>query len=254
MPTILLTNDDGIQAEGLLAAADVLAKLGDLTIIAPEKEQSAVSHKITLHKPLRLKEHLLNSKHKAYSVSGTPADCVKIGINNLLKTKPDVLVSGINFGSNTGYNMIYSGTVAGAVEGMINHINSIAISLVYSDSYQLFDLAQTVLEKSVHAVLKNGLADDTFLNINIPPVSVSDCEGIEVCKLSKNRYIENFTERLDPSGNRYFWLGGKRLEIENDTDVDDIIIKQNKVAIAPIKFIFNHDVTINSIKSWNIKL
>lgn len=253
MRQILLTNDDGFSALGIQRAAEALHGIAELTIVAPEKQQSAVSHKITLHKPLRMKEHP-SELARLYASSGSPADCVKLALTQLFpEKKPDLIVSGINQGNNSGYNLFYSGTVAAAVEGMINGIPSIAISL--SDHhFSDFSLSQSVLKEVVQGVFKNSLEDDIFLNINVPPVHPSECQGVEFCHVSKNRYTEAFQVKQNPHGENYYWLGGKRLEIDTDKHADDLVIQKNKVAIAPVKFDFNRDGILDTFKSWDIEI
>jgi len=248
---ILLTNDDGIYADGILEAAEELCLLGNVTVVAPSHEQSAVSSKITVHEPLRVNNVHISSKFKSYCVSGTPADCVKLAIAELCDEKPDLVVSGINQGSNTGFNLIYSGTVAGAVEGMLNGIPSIAISLT-SFLHKDFTLSRSFLSRIVPKVHAEGLPYHTLLNINIPPVDKGKEVGVKWCKLSQNRYIENFEKKLDPIGKPYYWLGGTKLEVDTSDEFDDVLIKKNYITIVPVKFEFNDSEVLNKLRKWEI--
>ena len=248
---ILVTNDDGINAGGIFALAECLSDLGNVTVVAPTHEQSAVSSKITVHQPLRVHKIHLSDKFKSYSVTGTPADCIKIGLAELCTEKPDLVVSGINHGSNTGLNLIYSGTVAGAIEGMLNNIPSVAVSITSFDISD-FDLAKDTIKKLIPEVIKNGLPHHTLLNVNIPAVKLGAQAGIKWCKLSQNRYVEDFEKRLDPLGNPYYWLGGKKIEIDTTGNFDDVLIKENYVTIVPVKFEFNTDDEFKEFQHWNI--
>jgi 5'-nucleotidase len=248
---ILVTNDDGINAEGIFSLAECLSELGDVTVVAPTHEQSAVSSKITIHQPLRVQKLHLSEKFTSYSVSGTPADCVKLAIAELCKEKPDIVVSGINHGSNTGLNLIYSGTVAGAIEGMLNNIPSVAFSITSFDIPN-FDLAKETVKKLIPEVLKNGLPHNILLNVNIPAINVGEEAGIKWCKLSQNRYVEDFEKRLDPLGNPYYWLGGKKINIDIVGNFDDVLIKENYITIVPVKYEFNTDDEFKEFQHWNI--
>lgn len=250
MPRIFLTNDDGFFAPGIHAAAKALSRIGEVTMVAPEKQQSAVSQKITLHKPLRINPHPEWTDYQVYSISGTPADCVKLGLHRFFPTeRPDLLVSGINQGSNTGFNLFYSGTVAAAIEGMLSDIPSIAISLA-SYEYRDFAAASEILVDISAKVIQHGLDANTFLNINVPGLDAANIEGQVVCQVSRNRFTEEFHERQDPKGRSYYWMGGRKLELDGDDPVDDVVIRQNKVAIAPVFFDFQRDDLLARYRSW----
>ncbi len=252
MARIVLTNDDGYNAAGIRAAAEALSALGDVTIVAPEKQQSAVSQRITLHKPLRVRKHEQSPLYTTYSVSGSPADCVKMAVAELLKDqKIDLVVSGINQGSNSGFNLFYSGTVAGAIEGMICGIPSIAVSLT-SFQYVDYSLAALYTRKIAAHVLKHGLGEETILNINVPPVSISECNGFELCYTSRNRYVEKFDVRDDLHGGKYYWLGGTKPDVDTRLNTDDEVIKRNKVAISPVEFNFSREGLFDGFRDMNL--
>lgn len=252
MANIVLTNDDGYSAIGILAAAEALAELGTVTIVAPEKQQSAVSQRITLHKPLRVRKHDLSENFTTYSVSGSPADCIKMAVAELMKDeKIDLVVSGINQGSNSGFNLFYSGTVAGALEGMICGIPSIAVSLT-SFEFKDYSLSALYTKKIAAYVLENGLDEETILNINVPPVSIENCEGHELCFTSRNRYVEKFDVRDDLHGGKYYWLGGTKPDVDTRENTDDEVIKRNKVAISPVEFNFSRDRALEALRGMDL--
>ena len=250
---ILLTNDDGIFADGIRVAAEILSTLGNVTIVAPSTEHSAVSSKITVNEPIRVKDIKLLKNVRSYSLTGTPADCVKFAISELYDTKPDVVVSGVNHGSNTGLNIIYSGTVAGALEGALHDIPSIAIS-VTSLVVKNFDLAKLIIKKVITKIDQISFIKHTVLNINIPDISLNDYQGMKWCSISENRYVEEFQKRLDPAGREYYWLGGRKYEPESSTDVDDVLIKQNYVTLTPVCFDFNNNKVLNHFSKWDLNV
>ena len=246
---ILLSNDDGIYAKGIQVAASVLRKFGRVTVVAPNQEQSSVSSKITTHHPLRAFEIQDIDADKAYAVNGTPADCVKLAISELCEDRPDIVISGINHGSNTGMNVVYSGTVAACVEACLLEIPSIAFSLcsIDQDAMDLSALAvQTVLEN----IDLKKFPENTLLNVNVPAVGVDEYKGIEVCALSRNRYVEDFDIRKDPKGRTYYWLGGIKTNHNDEFRNDDLVVSENKIAVSPMKIDFNDFESVNNIKTW----
>lgn len=246
---ILLSNDDGIFAKGIQVAASVLRKYGHLTVVAPNQEQSSVSSKITTHQPLRAFEMHDIDADQAYAVNGTPADCIKLALSELCETKPDLVISGINHGSNTGMNVVYSGTVAACIEACLNGIPSIAFSLC---SYHLdyMELSSYSVDKIMEKINLGDFPSETLLNVNIPPVRLEECKGIEVCGLSRNRYVEDFDVRKDPKGRTYYWLGGIKTQIKDAFKDDETVISEKKIAIAPMKIDFNDFTAMDKLKSW----
>ena len=204
---ILLTNDDGINSFGIRALKEALDTIGDVTVVAPETEMSAVGHSITISDPLRVKPVHFNGKKFGISVAGTPADCVKIAVRAIMDEKPDLLVSGINHGQNVATNVIYSGTVSAATEGMILGVPSIAISQASfcpKDFSASIEYGLKIIEK----LKQNELPADTLLNINVPDIPASEIEGIKLCQMGVSKFAETFEKRVDPRQNDYYWQGG----------------------------------------------
>jgi len=236
---ILVSNDDGIFAPGIRALAEVAAEFGEVAIIAPDRQQSAVGHSITVSDPLRVTPFQINSKMEGQAVNGTPADCVKLAHDKLLKRKPDLVLSGINHGSNAGINIIYSGTVSAATEATILGYQAIAVSCTeFSESADLSG-AQDAARKAVRYVLKHGLPSGITLNVNAPG---GPLKGMQWAKQANSRYVEEFEGRVDPHNKPYFWITG-RLEILDDGDDLDLnVLKQGYASITPIQY----DLTAHS--------
>jgi 5'-nucleotidase len=226
---ILLTNDDGINADGLQALYKALKGVGEVTIVAPDSERSAVGHAITLSDPLRVKP----IEKDIYSTTGTPADCVKLAIRAILKQKPDIVISGINLGPNTGYSVLYSGTVSGATEGVILGIPSIAVSLgTFTDPD--YSVAAHYAKKIAFKVLKEGLPKGILLNVNVPAVPKSKIKGIRITHQSKKAFIEKFDKRIDPRKHIYYWLTGEVIDLEGEESSDIDAINANYISITPL--------------------
>lgn len=232
---ILVCNDDGITAPGIYALATALKKIADVTVVAPLTEQSAVGHAITMKNPLRLKEIFINKEFFGYAFDGTPADCVKMGIRNILKEKPDLVISGINNGANTAINIIYSGTVSGAREAAIMDVPSIAIS-VTSHEPKTYDVAAEIACEYALKVYQNPLPKGTLLNINVPNCSKDEIKGHLVTKQGKSKWDDEYEERTDPMGKKYYWLKGDWIELDNDLEYDHFATQQNYVSLTPIHF------------------
>ncbi len=248
-PYILVTNDDGISAPGINALIIQLKKIGDIAVVAPDSERSAVGHAITLSDPIRVSNFSKNGLWEGYAISGTPADCVKIAVGALLKRRPNLVVSGINLGSNAGINVIYSGTVSAATEGTILGIPSIAISLTtYTDP--IFDYAAKFAVKLSKIVLKRKLPEKTLLNVNVPNVPEEEIKGVQITRQGMANFAECFDKRIDPRKRVYYWMDGKKEEIEMADDVDDEVIKKNMVSITPIKYDLTNYESIESLKTW----
>ncbi len=250
---ILLTNDDGIEAIGINELRRELSSLGSLTVVAPDRERSASGHGITIHKPLRV--HKMDYENcAAYSVSGTPADCVKLAVQELMKQQPDIIVSGINSGANLGTDVLYSGTVSGAVEGIIAGIPSIAVSLALNKMSN-FKMAAKITYKIIKKVLKNGLPEETLLNINVPDIETNNNIEYEITRLGIRKYTDSIEKRIDPRGYEYYWVGGQVIDIEcnkNDGICTDISsITQNKVSITPIHLDLTNFRIIDELLTWN---
>jgi 5'-nucleotidase len=229
-PVILLTNDDGIAAEGLRALEGVLERLGRIVIVAPELEQSASSHAITLDKPLRIKEFARNR----YTVSGTPTDCVLAAVHGILDRKPDLVVSGINHGPNMGEDVHYSGTVAAALEGCILGITAMAVSLV-SWTPQRFDGAAGAAEVLARRLLASSGGRAALWNVNVPPVSLAEIKGIRVTKLGSRVYNDIIVRKRDPRGKEYFWIGGGEPGWSTEENSDFAAVSAGFVSVTPLR-------------------
>jgi 5'-nucleotidase len=248
---ILISNDDGIDSPGINALAKALKEIGEVIVVAPRTEQSAVGHKITMQNPLRVTKYYKNGDFFGYAVDGTPADCIKMGIRNIMKEQPDIVVSGINHGANTAISIIYSGTVSAAREAAIMDVPAIAIS-VTDHSVTDFEYAGKVARRITKLVAEHGLPNGTLLNVNIPNIPESEIKGIKITTQSKAKWNDIYEERIDPYGRSYFWLTGNLVEVESDKDTDQNMVRQNYVAVTPIHFDLTDYKSYENIKNWNI--
>jgi 5'-nucleotidase len=229
-PLILVSNDDGIHSEGLTALADALRDLGEIVVVAPDRERSAVSHALTLHRPLRV----VPAGSGRHAVDGTPTDCVNLAINGILPRRPVLVVSGINKGANLGDDVTYSGTVSAAMEGTLLGVPSIAVSLVGRDEYR-FDAAARCAARLAAWVLERGLPPDTLLNVNVPPLPEGvDPRGLALTRMGRRRYGDAIVEKLDPRGRKYYWIGGEELSFEEEEGTDFHAISQGLISVTPI--------------------
>ncbi len=246
-PEILIVNDDGIHSPGIQALADAIAKFGNITIIAPDKEQSGKSHSLTLNDPIRLKSVNLKNGLKGWAVTGTPVDCAKIAIKNLFKTKPDLTLSGINLGANLGKNLIYSGTVSAAYEGTILGIPSAAISL---DSFtgKNFTLAKYVATKIANHLLKHKLPKGTMLNVNVPNITKKDHKGFLITKQGNQSFTDTYEKRIDPRGKSYFWIKGEMTNDDSCIEYDGQAVASGYISITPIQFALTNKLYLNQLK------
>jgi 5'-nucleotidase len=249
---ILVTNDDGIDSAGIAELQKALSEIAEVTIVAPRHEQSAVAHGITMQVPLRVTEYYKNGNFFGYAVDGTPADCIKMGMRNIMKEKPDLVVSGINHGSNTAINIIYSGTVSGAREAAIMDVPSIAIS-VTNHRVKDFSYAAEIAKMLAQKIIEHGLPLGTLLNVNIPDIPRSEIAGILVTKQGKSKWDDIYEKRTDPYGKDYYWLTGAMMEVDKGLEFDQYAIKNKYVAITPIHFDLTDYETYNEMKKWNIE-
>jgi 5'-nucleotidase len=248
---ILITNDDGIDSPGIYALAQSLKEIGNITVVAPQKEQSAVGHAITMQIPLRVTKSFKNGEFFGHAISGTPADCVKIGIRNIMHDPPDLVVSGINNGSNTAINIIYSGTVSAAREAAIMDVPSMAIS-VTNHAVTDFRFAAKITRLLALEFTGKEIPLGTLLNINIPDVPEQDIAGILLTKQGKSKWDDVYEHRVDPQGRDYYWLTGNLMEVDRAMDTDQIAIKNNYVSVSPIHFDLTDYETFIKMKTWNI--
>jgi 5'-nucleotidase len=251
-PSILITNDDGIYAPGILQLYKSLNDIGPVTVVAPLVEKSAVGHAITISDPLRVVEVERDGTFFGYAVNGTPADCVKLGIQCIVEKKPDIVVSGINLGPNTATNIIYSGTVSAAAEAVIMGIPGMAVSLTSFTSKD-FSYAGKIASQLAKEILKNGLPEGTLLNVNVPAVLEGEINNIIVTRQGKGRYQEAFDKRTDPNNRTYYWLTGKKMLIDKDADVDDLAVMNKNVSITPIHYDLTNYDFLEELNKWNLK-
>ena len=248
---ILVCNDDGISSTGIFALVKSLKEIADVTVIAPLNEQSAIGHAITMQVPLRVSEYRINGTLFGLAVDGTPADCIKIGIRNLMDSPPDLVVSGINHGSNTAINIIYSGTVSAAREAAIMDVPSMAVS-VTNHNVKDFSVAAKLTKHLIKMIPINQLPTGTLWNINIPDLPEGKIEGLKITKQGKSKWDDVYERRVDPYGKDYYWLTGELLQLDKEIDTDQGAINKNFVSITPIHFDLTDYETFNKMKEWNL--
>jgi len=251
-PLILVTNDDGISAKGIQYLVDAMKPLGDILVVAPDKPQSGMGHAITIHNPLRLKSSNQFEDIQAYTCSGTPVDCVKLAIYEVLKRRPTLLVSGINHGSNAATNILYSGTMSAAVEGAIENIPSIGFSLLDFHSDADFEASKMYARKIAKQVLEHGIPAGTCLNVNIPKGKPEALNGAKICRQGKAFWEDFFDKRLDPHGNPYYWLTGDFSVTDKGEDTDMWALEHNYVSIVPTQFDMTAHHLIGSLNEWDL--
>ncbi|MEI7473327.1 MAG: 5'/3'-nucleotidase SurE [bacterium] len=236
---ILISNDDGIQAYGIRALAQRLAFEHEVYVIAPDRERSAAGHALTLHRPLRVEEVSMGfDVARAWEISGTPGDCVKIGISAILDIMPDFVISGINHGPNLGADIIYSGTVSAAMEGAVLGFPSIAISHCNTKRFEAHDFtyAADFIAKFLSNIKKINFPTKTILNVNIPAISPEEVTGLEITRLGTRMYTDAYEKRLDPRGKVYYWLAGEIIDTAEEEGTDIMAIRNNKISITPVTF------------------
>ncbi len=249
--SILVCNDDGIDAPGLYALVQEVKRVADVIVVAPDKQQSAVGHAITVNYPLRAVPYRKNDEFFGYAVEGTPADAVKLGVRFLMKTPPDLILSGINHGSNTAINIIYSGTVSAATEGTILGIPSIAVSLTTYEEAD-FSYAASFTVRLALLVAEQGLPEGTLLNVNVPAVPASDIRGVIVTKQGTSKWDDTFDVRRDPANREYFWLTGKMVVTDTDTDSDLLAVRNRYVSVTPIRYDLTDWEMRKVMETWEI--
>jgi len=252
LPNILITNDDGVFAPGLRVLIKVMREMGNVVVVAPDQPRSGTSHAITVRNPLRL--HLIAEEegYREYSCNGTPVDCVKLGEQVVLKAKPDLMVSGINHGSNASVNIVYSGTMAAVLESAISGVPSIGFSLL-DYSYQAdFSACEPVVRLIAQKVLTHGLPDGVCLNVNIPAVNGHEIKGIKVCRQGRSKWVEEFDARTDPHKKDYFWLTGYFEKLEENADTDMWALENNYVSVVPVHFDLTAHYALSTIQQWNL--
>ncbi|MBC8766407.1 5'/3'-nucleotidase SurE [Arenibacter sp. BSSL-BM3] len=254
-PLILVTNDDGITAPGLRALIRFIKDIGDVVVVAPDSPQSGMGHAITIDNTLYIKKltvDLENGAKEEYSCSGTPADCVKLGLQELLDRRPDLCVSGINHGSNSSINVIYSGTMSAAIEAGIEGIPAIGFSLCDYSWNANFEASKEAIQKIVKEALKNGIPNGVVLNVNIPKTDNKPPKGIKICRQARANWKEKFDKRTSPSGKEYYWLTGEFELLDKGEDTDEYALSQDYVSVVPTQFDLTAHHSIQHINNWKL--
>ena len=251
VPTILITNDDGISSPGIRYLVEAVRGLGKIVVVAPDKPQSGMGHAITIGHPLRMTKVDIFEGIEAWQTSGTPVDCVKLAVDKVLHRKPDLCLSGINHGANHSINVIYSGTMSAAMEAAIESIPSIGFSLLNESHEAEFEGAKFYVEKIVSTLLKKKMDKHLLLNVNIPSIPKELIKGIKVCKQAYAKYEEDFKERKDPHGKKYYWLTGAFVNFDKGKDTDVWALEHNYVSIVPVQFdLTNYTLKKQLEKTW----
>ncbi|RZN82474.1 MAG: 5'/3'-nucleotidase SurE [Winogradskyella sp.] len=251
-PLILVTNDDGITAPGIRTLISVMSELGDVVVVAPDSPQSGMGHAITINSTLHVEKVVIdNGSQIEYSCSGTPADCVKLAVREVLDRKPDLCVSGINHGSNSSINVIYSGTMSAALEAGIESIPAIGFSLLDYNWSANFEHCKSFVKTIASNVLEHGLPDGVVLNVNLPNIAKKDIKGIKVCRQARANWEEEFDKRTNPMGREYYWLTGKFVNMDNGEDTDEWALEHNYVSVVPVQFDLTAHHAIQQLNSWD---
>jgi 5'-nucleotidase len=245
---IMVTNDDGIGAQGIKALAEALQELGDVTVVAPDRERSAAGHSLTLHSPLRVFE----LRDGWFAVDGTPTDCVNMGIHSLLSSPPDLVVSGINHGGNMGDDITYSGTVAAAMEANLMGIPALAVSLTTFGPTEHFPDAAQVAVQVVREMIRQGLPSDTFLNLNVPNLPFSEIKTPLITRQGKRSFIGKIVDKTDPRGRKYYWIGSEEPSFLDDTGTDFNAVGNGHSSLTPLHLDLTYHRAMDALKRWQI--
>ncbi len=251
-PLILVTNDDGINAPGLRTLISVMNTIGDVVVVAPDSPQSGMGHAITVDATLYVQKLNSDGPQIEYSCSGTPADCVKLAIRELLDRKPDLCVSGINHGSNASINVIYSGTMSAALEAGIEGIPAIGFSLLNYKWLANFDACKDIVKTITENVLHHSLPNGVVLNVNIPNVDKDNIKGIKICRQAKGNWVEDFDKRQNPSGKDYYWLSGEFVNLDKGDDTDVWALENGYASIVPVQFDLTAHHFIKNLNHWKL--
>jgi len=253
-PTILITNDDGITAPGIRNLVEAVKDLGKIIVVAPDKAQSGMGHAITIGQPLRMTKMDIFAGVEAWQTSGTPVDCVKLAVDKILHGKPDICLSGINHGANHSINVIYSGTMSAAMEASIESIPSIGFSLLDNSIEADFTAARHYVKKIVSSMMEKKMDKHLLLNVNIPAVSLDLIKGVKICKQAYAKYEEDFEERNDPHGKKYYWLTGQFINFDKGKDTDVRALENNYISVVPVQFdLTNYKLKAQLEKNWKLK-
>ena len=251
-PLILITNDDGYQSKGIQSLINAVKDFGEIMIVAPDGPQSGMGHAITVNHSIRCNKTKFHGSLDSYFCSGTPVDCIKMGIYLLNGRKPDIILSGINHGTNVSTNILYSGTMGAAVEGALEGIPSIGFSLTDSSEDADFSYSEKIVSLITQKVLDKGIKKGTCLNVNIPKVNESSIKGIKVCRQGRAFWKDDFEKRKDPSGKSYYWLKGSFSSKESEMDTDINYLENNFVTIVPTQYDMTCHNSIKELKQWDL--
>jgi 5'-nucleotidase len=254
-PLILVTNDDGITSKGILTLVNAMKEIGEVLVVAPDSPQSGMGHAITVGETLRLEENFIFEGVKAFECSGTPADCVKMARHFVLRDmrQPDVVVSGVNHGSNTSISVLYSGTMSAAIEAAIEGTPAIGFSLCDYSHKADFSHVESYIKRIVSQVLEKGLPKGVALNVNFPAKQNSQLKGVKICRQANAKWVEDFDMRHDPNGRRYFWMLGNFVNFDRGEDNDEWAIANNYVSVVPCQFDLTAHATIPLLnEEWTI--
>lgn len=252
-PLILVTNDDGITAPGIRALIQIMNTIGDVVVVAPDSPQSGMGHAITINSTLYCSPITIDDGPQIeYSCSGTPVDCVKLAVNEILNRKPDLCVSGINHGTNSSINVIYSGTMSAAVEAGIEGIPAIGFSLLDFNWEADFEQAEEHIRRIALNALENGMPRDVVLNVNIPKLKKKDIKGIKICRQAKATWKEEFDKRVNPQGRQYYWLTGKFINEDKGEDTDEWALAHDYISVVPVQFDLTAHHTIQRLNTWDL--
>lgn len=245
---ILVTNDDGVHAPGIVALANALRPLGNVTVVAPDREMSAVGHALTLHHPLRATELAPD----VFAVEGTPTDCVNLGVHRLLSKRPDLVVSGINRGGNLGDDITYSGTVSAAMEANLMGFPAFAISLATTGHDGYYNTAAAFAAQLARTIIVNGLPADTFLNVNVPDLPEDQVQGVAITTQGKRVYEGQIVAKTDPRGRHYFWIGSGIPDFSDEAGTDYFAVSRGKISITPLHLDLTNYASLEVLKNWQL--
>lgn len=252
-PLILVTNDDGITAPGIRALISVMKELGEVVVVAPDSPQSGTGHAITVNNTLYINKVNIDPEIDIeYSCSGTPVDCVKFAVSEILKRKPDLCVSGVNHGANSSINVIYSGTMSAAVEAGIEGIPAIGFSLLDYNWNADFEPIKASIKKITEEVLENGLPEGVILNVNFPKLKEKEIKGIKICRQAKAMWQERFDKRQTPMGKDYYWLTGKFVNLDKGEDTDEWALENGYISVVPVQFDLTAHHAMQVLNSWKL--
>lgn len=254
-PLILVTNDDGITAPGIRNLVESISGLGDIVVVAPDSHQSGMGHAITISNILRMSTHDFGMTGvKAFKTNGTPVDCVKLAIYKILERKPDLLVSGINHGSNASINVIYSGTMSAAVEGALEGIPSVGFSLCDFAEDADFSTSRKIVRTITKQVLEHGTPKGTCLNVNIPKLNPEDLLGLKICRQGAGHWSDSFEERQAPGGKTYYWMTGNYTDVDKGEDTDEWALRNRYVSVVPVQYDMTAYHAMTELNEWNLNI